>query len=381
MTSIAIAVMAIFFFGLGLRALSANAQIDRLAEQDLRTWPVGAARHIYGGANVGVDPAGQLKPFEPGDEFVGVAYEEKDNSSGAAGALTCRVHTQGDFTPTLTGVTNGDVGKAVYATADDAQALSGHPDAFMGRVVGKFAANKAVVRLKSLGEKPTAADTGSIEIVTDFADFFPATGAASGTQYADGFKLESVLGLGVSLLVGEGGGASMAVDAVAEVASAAISTPDSLPVDKGITFDGRFHLTNIADAAAFDFDFGLGTLLTANSKADVDHADMVQLASIHMNGNVAAILAQSDDDTTDVAPVDTTIVNVTTAGAFKDFKIIVRPAGTVEFWIDGARVLASTTFAVLATAALCAFLNIEKTSDDTTAVVKVDRLRAAGGRP
>jgi hypothetical protein len=42
--------------------------------------------------------------------------------------------------------------------------------------------------------------------------------------------------------------------------------------------------------------------------------------------------------------------------------------------------LSTTTFAVGATAALCAFINLEKTSDDTTAVMVVDRIRVTGGR-
>jgi|GEM_PF-661423 len=381
MTWMLISVLVVMLLGLRLFALSANAEVDRYVDQELRSYPVGASVHVYKGALVGIDPAGYLKAFVPGDLFVGVAYEEADNSSGSAGDINCRVFVVGDFSYTLTGVTVKDVGKAVFATADDAIALSGHPDAFVGRVVVREASNTATIRLRAFGERPSETDTGSYEMVNDFTGVFIATGAdgaSDGPQYSNGFKHASALGLGVHQISGEDGGAQLDFDAVAEVASATIHTGDVFPVDKGITLEARLYLSGIGDDAALDVDWGLGTLLTANSIASIDHADMVNLACFHMDGSSANINAQSDDDTTDVAPVDTTIDNAT--DAFKDFKIVVRPTGAVEFWIDGARVLSGTTFAVAATAALCGFINLEKTSNDTTAVMTVDRIRVAGGR-
>ena len=100
-------------------ALSANRQVERLVDQELREYPVGASVHIYTGALVGRDPAGHLKAFEPGDTFVGVAYEEADNSAGAAAAIDCRVFVLGDFNHTLTSVAITHEGRAVYATADN----------------------------------------------------------------------------------------------------------------------------------------------------------------------------------------------------------------------------------------------------------------------
>ena len=116
-----------------LFALSANAQVARLVDQDLREYQVGAAEHIYRDALVGIDPAGYLKAFVPGDMFAGLAYEEIDNSSGTAGAKKCRVYVLGDFVLPLTSVAITDVGKAAFATGDDAAALSGHFDAYVGR--------------------------------------------------------------------------------------------------------------------------------------------------------------------------------------------------------------------------------------------------------
>jgi hypothetical protein len=126
-----------------------------------------------------------------------------------------------------------------------------------------------------------------------------------------------------------------------------------------------------------DVDWGLGTALTTNSQADIGHSDMVQLACFHLDGLVANILAQSDDNTTPVTPLDTTIDN--SLSVAKKFKIIVRPDGTVEFWIDAVRVLSTTAFAVLSTAMLAAFINMEKVTDAGAAELIFRNLRVAGG--
>jgi hypothetical protein len=116
-------------------ALAANADRSRFVDQELREYPVAASEHVYRGSYVGVNPAGYLKTFVPGDEFVGIAYEEADNSSGAAAAINCQVFVQGDFSLTLTSAALTDVHKPVYATDDNALSLTGHPDAYVGRIV------------------------------------------------------------------------------------------------------------------------------------------------------------------------------------------------------------------------------------------------------
>lgn len=362
-----------------LFALSGNALIEREVNTESKVFPVAAGEHIYRGALVGRDPAGFLKSFVPGDRFVGVAYEECDNSSGDAGAAYCRVFVEGDFQFTLTGAALADLGKPAYATADDALALTGHADAYVGRIVSRPAANTVVFRLKAPGEVAPNGQ-GSIVLELTGQEAFAATGATAGDECVNGFELESILGLGVTMNDAEGGGIKLAFDNTAEVALNSIRTPnDCLPVDKGITFEAELVVSDKGDDAALDIDFGLGTALTTNSEANIDHTDMVNLACFHLDGNSDNILAQSDDNTTDVAPVDTEVDNDSTTDVPKKFQIIVRPTGAVEFWIDGARVLPSTTFAVSAAAVLAAFVNMEKTSNDTTAEIILYKLRVAGG--
>lgn len=364
---------------LNMRALSANTNVSRWVDQELRMFPVGAAVHIYRGALVGVDPAGYLKAFVPGDVFVGLAYEEKDNTSGAAGALYCRAYTEGDFEYTLTGVAVKDVGKLVYATADNGIGLTGHPDAYVGSIVGYNAANTAVIRHKPWGEAAPNGK-GCIELTLTGDEAFAATGATAGTSYARSFDIKSILGLGATMADAEDGGITLTFDATAEIALASVRTRnDCLPIDKGLTMEVELVVSDKGDNAALDIDWGFGTALTANSEADIDHADMVQLAAFHMDGNSDNISAQSDNNTTDVAAVDTTIDNDSTTDVAKKCKIIVRPTGAVEFWIDGARVLSTTTFAMLSTALVGPFINVEKTSDDTVAVLTFNKLRVGAG--
>ena len=82
----------------------------------------------------------------------------------------------------------------------------------------------------------------------------------------------------------------------------------------------------------------------------------------------------------DVAEVDTTKVNV--VGTTKKFTVILRPTGPPEFYINRAQVL-TTNFALVLLLQACttpfiAFVNLEKTVDTTTSVVKVTRFVCYG---
>lgn len=374
LTVAAVAVLARPLF-----ALSAGVQLDRATSQEIRQFPIAAAARIWRGAAVGLDPAGLLKPFEPGDRFAGFAYEDKDNSAGAAGAASCRVEVLGDWLLDVSGIGDAHAGRPVFATADDDFALTGHPDAFVGRVM-HVQDGKALVRKRWWNERPANGEGCAYQVVAG-PESFEATGAASTTKFHPaGLAAKSILGLGVSPLAAEGGGADLSFDAVAEVALASIRGVNATyPVAKGITLEAELVVADKGDNAALDIDWGLGSALTTNSEANIDHGDMVHLAAFHMDGNSDNILAQSDNDVTDVAPVDTTIDNDSTTDVPKRFKIVVRPTGVVEFWINEARVLASTAFAVGAAALLAPFVNMEKSSDDTTAQILLKKLRVAGG--
>lgn len=375
---IAIAFLAAIWGGLRLSTLTANANVTVYPDQQLTAYPVGVSK-IYRNALVGLNPAGHLKAFVPGDLFAGVAYEACDNSAGTAGAVTCRVIKTADVELPFTSVAQTDVGRACFATSDNALSLTGHFDAYVGRVMGVATTDVAIVRLKGLGERPRNGE-GCIELLLTGQEAFTVTGATAGTACVNGFDLKSILGLGWTMNDAEDGGIIGDLDATAEVALLSCRTRnDCLPIDKGVTFDVDLVISDIGDNAATDIDFGLGTALTTNSEADIDHGDMAQLACFHMDGASEDVYFQSDDATTDVAVVDTTINNDATGDTLKHYKIIVRPTGVCEVWVNGVRKLSTTVFAMLSTANVGAFVNVEKTSNDTTAQIIIRNLRVAAG--
>lgn len=350
---------------------------------ETREFLVGAARVLFKGGVAGLDPGGYAKAFEPGDRFAGLVEDYVDNSSGAAGAVRVKVHTSGDWKLPISGVAVKDAGKPVFATDDGTFAFTGHPDAFVGYLLHYDSTGYGIVRLKRPFEEPPNGQ-GSLTLRMSGGKYFDATGGAATTEkfHPDGFYLYGNLGVGVAPLSAENGGLKLAFDAVAEDAQADAATLGLFPVDKGITVRGLICMADKGDHAAVDFDFGLGTPLTSNTLGDVDHADMVQLACFHMDGNSDNILFQSDDNTTDVAPVDTGVDNDSTTDVPKVWQVVVRPAGTVEAWIDGVRVLATTSFALSASAVVAALAVLEKyyaTPNDTTAVVNIYDWEIKGG--
>lgn len=128
-------------------ALTANRNVDHFVDQELRTFRVKGSTYVYKGAFVGLTTAGYARGLVAGDGFAGLAYEAADNSSGADGAKTVRVETLGDFELTLSGVAQADVGRPVFASADDTLSFVGDSNSFVGVVQDYVSANKAIVRL------------------------------------------------------------------------------------------------------------------------------------------------------------------------------------------------------------------------------------------
>jgi predicted RecA/RadA family phage recombinase len=83
-------------------------------------FPVAATTKIYAGSMVCVNAAGYAAPAADtsGYRFVGVAMEQVDNSSGAAGAETVRLRRVGVFEFDGASLTQAKVGNAMYAVDD-----------------------------------------------------------------------------------------------------------------------------------------------------------------------------------------------------------------------------------------------------------------------
>lgn len=127
--------------------LSANREVDHYVDQELRTFQLAAGVHLFKGAFVGITSTGYARPLTAGDAFAGIAYEEMDNSGGADGAVAARVYTAGDFGHALAGAVIGDVGRPVFATADDTLTFTGAGNTCVGRVQDVIAGGEILLRL------------------------------------------------------------------------------------------------------------------------------------------------------------------------------------------------------------------------------------------
>jgi hypothetical protein len=102
-----------------MTALSASYDARR-RDGALIAYSVGAGVHVFKGALLAVAATGlvQAASDAPGLVFAGVAYEEADNTGGAAGAKSVRVLKTGVFTLAKAGAGQTDMGKAAWVVDD-----------------------------------------------------------------------------------------------------------------------------------------------------------------------------------------------------------------------------------------------------------------------
>ena len=103
---------------------------------------IAAGTRIYEGAAVGMDGEGYARSLQKGDRFLGfceqqVAFEE--------GNRHVRVKAAGKITLSLSNVTLGDVGKAVFADGENSFTLTSDQNSFMGRVYRRESEGVAIV--------------------------------------------------------------------------------------------------------------------------------------------------------------------------------------------------------------------------------------------
>lgn len=128
-------------------ALTKNREVDHYVDQELRTLGVGAAKSIFKGALLGLSSAGYAQPLVAGDPFVGVAYEQSDNTGGTNGAVAVRLYTMGDFGFALAGATVAHIGRPVFASADDTLTFTGAGNSYVGTVQEVPAAGEILLRI------------------------------------------------------------------------------------------------------------------------------------------------------------------------------------------------------------------------------------------
>ncbi len=130
-------------------AITANRELNRYVDQELRSFGVAAGEHIYKGALVGVERAsGYVRNLVAGDSFAGVAYESVDNSGGNDADRAVRVYTQGDFILAIANGAQALAGQAVYAV--DNESLTANPEAGAsqaGILMAVVGMNTGIVRI------------------------------------------------------------------------------------------------------------------------------------------------------------------------------------------------------------------------------------------
>lgn len=175
---------------------------------------------------------------------------------------------------------------------------------------------------------------------------------------------EATLGLGVTSI--PGGGAKLEFDAVAEAAQAALYSSPTVSVDSNPIFEGWFAVYSIGDNAALDVTIGL-----ASGSHATDFQSVANFVTAHLDGTDLSVLVESDDGTTDVAPVDSTVDVVDDTRFF--LQIDCRDKDNCRVLLNGVDIVPSGTTLKLTAASseLRPIVHLEKTSDDTVADVRV----------
>lgn len=134
-----------------MAAASSNLVVQSRDEGGIVAFDVAASTHIYRGAAVAINPASGLvrgaTAGETPDIRAGIAREECDNSSGAAGAKNVEVYTEGEFLLTSSGLAQTDVGLLVYWSDDQTVTKTATNNVLAGRITKFVSATQVWVKL------------------------------------------------------------------------------------------------------------------------------------------------------------------------------------------------------------------------------------------
>ncbi len=114
-------------------------------DQSLRTFRVKGSTTIFRGGLIGLS-AGYARELVAGDAFPGVADEEIVNA-GSDGAVAVRVRTVADIEHALSGAAQTDVGRPVFASADDTLTFVAAGNSYVGIVQDFVSSGVVIVRI------------------------------------------------------------------------------------------------------------------------------------------------------------------------------------------------------------------------------------------
>lgn len=129
-------------------------------EGDLTDLPVKASSAIYEGSAIGIT-SGYCRHLSAGDKFMGFALQDVASQTSDGDAYV-RVRTKGRIVLTVSSVAVTDIGKPLFASDGNAFTLTQSTNSHIGRVVGVYGTNLAVVDFDS-----ERAGFGNIAELTD----------------------------------------------------------------------------------------------------------------------------------------------------------------------------------------------------------------------
>jgi len=166
-----------------------------------------------------------------------------------------------------------------------------------------------------------------------------------------------------------GGSNVLILGTTAEAQKVDLLSTRGFSVDSNWIVEGIVNIITNGDASAVDFNIGVASGTHA-SDADT----IAESVFLHVDGASLNIMAESDDGTTEVTTVDTTVDAV--LGTPFSFVIDGRDPAGVLLYIDGVAVLTGSTFVLTdATGPLYLLAHLEKSSDDSPGTFSIDQLR------
>lgn len=136
--------------------LTQDREVLFFSSQELLDLPMDDNVVIHKGALVGRNRStGYVRPLVAGDDFVGVAYRQADNTQAghSAGAVDVRVYQSIDIVHAVAGLTQADLGREVFASDDETLTLSPAGNSRVGRVVAIEEGELARVRCQPVGSR------------------------------------------------------------------------------------------------------------------------------------------------------------------------------------------------------------------------------------
>jgi predicted RecA/RadA family phage recombinase len=186
-------------------------------------------------------------------------------------------------------------------------------------------------------------------------------------RWGDGEGFTNSDALGSGSVFGEGT-VTLAFDAVAEVARAAIISNMGVDADDGPIGEIELAVFDIGNNAALDINFGLASEAHAT---DFDAA--AAYVAVHLDSPSLSLLIQSDDTAAAVAAFDSTVDTVD--DQYDLYQFDCRDKANCKIYRNGVHLTGATLHLNAYTGTLYLVVHLEKTSDDTLADVRVRAAR------